>query len=253
MTKKKREDRIGIDGEQLWSEMLTEWRKWLLAAFLGALAGWTLFIMSPPDFRAQATVVVDQNVEQAWTYFPDRQLFQFIRRETARLVELAWSDEVLREVESISPDVSVEDLRDGVLQLSQPSDGGWHFYADHPLAQHAATLANAWAEAFVSAVAESISTNPEMQAARIALDELVLTDPPANDAELLILTNQITKLAESTKGLSPYVEVYLSQAAAVPSERNPSMASYSLIGAFTGMLAGPLYSLLFARRASKKK
>jgi hypothetical protein len=40
-------------------------------------------------------------------------------------------------------------LRDGRLQLSQPSDGGWHFLADASSPAAASALASAWAGAFV--------------------------------------------------------------------------------------------------------
>ena len=36
------------------------------------------------------------------------------------------------------------------MQLSQPAEAGWHFYADDNDSQTAASLASAWAEAFVA-------------------------------------------------------------------------------------------------------
>ena len=36
------------------------------------------------------------------------------------------------------------------MQLSQPAEAGWHFYADDDDSQIAASLASAWAEAFVA-------------------------------------------------------------------------------------------------------
>src|SRR3990170_8372073 len=74
------------------------WRLWLLGALIGALLAWGLFQVAPPAYRARATVVVDNNLEEAWVYFPDRQLFQFLQRETERLEELAWSDDVMQAV-----------------------------------------------------------------------------------------------------------------------------------------------------------
>src|SRR6185436_917595 len=52
--------------------------------------------------------------------------------------------------------ISAQELRDKKLQLSQPAEGGWHFYADDPDPQVAASLASAWAEAFVAKVGTEI-------------------------------------------------------------------------------------------------
>lgn len=240
-----------IDESPPWQALLSDWRKWLLGALLGALVAVLLFSIAPPNYRAQATVVVDQNIEEAWTYFPDRQLFQFVRRETARLVALAWSDSVLDALPSA--EFTKAELRDQVLQLSQPSDGAWHFYANHANAQSAADLANAWAQAFVDGIGDGLVAAPEMQAARQSLNDLVLNDPDPNNAELLALLNQITELAESTKGLSPYLEVYLSQSASIAQERNPSQASYVFIGATIGLLFGWLTSLLRVDKGARKE
>ncbi len=43
----------------------------------------------------------------------------------------------------------MEELRGNKLQLSQPAEAGWHFYADDKDSQFAVSLASAWAEAFV--------------------------------------------------------------------------------------------------------
>src|SRR3990170_314677 len=108
-------------------EALIAWWLWLLGAFVGALLAWLLFQIAPPAFRARATVVVDNNLEEAWVYFPDRQLFQFLARETEHLEELAWSDGVMQAVSAQVVGIPIQDLRGGILGLSQPADGGWHF------------------------------------------------------------------------------------------------------------------------------
>jgi capsular polysaccharide biosynthesis protein len=247
----KRKKMVHKENGSLREAMLSEWRMWLFGALLGTLAAIALFSIAPPNYRARATVVVDQNVEVAWTYFPDRQLFQFIRRETARLVNLAWSDHVLSALQT--SELTYGELRDRVLQLSQPSDGAWHFYAQHADAQMAANLANAWAQAFVADIKNALDADSEMQAAREALATLVLSDPEANNPELLALMNQITELAERTRGVSPYVDVYFSQSASLPVERNPSMASHLFIGATSGLLIAWLATLIRAGKGSRKE
>jgi hypothetical protein len=110
------------------TRLLQAWRLWLLSAVLGALLGGLAYLVFPPAFRAQATVVVDHNLEQAW---PDaqteRDLFTYLARETSKLVEVACSDATLQMVVAQVPGVSIADLRDKGMQLSQPSNGAWHF------------------------------------------------------------------------------------------------------------------------------
>jgi len=134
--------------------LLRAWRLWLVGALLGGLLGMAVYALFPPDYRARATVVVDFNVEQSWVDLPDREVFYFLERETRKLVELAWADDVL---EFVADDtgLNVPTLRSGTLSLSQPSDGGWHFYADSADAGLAVKLAGAWAEAFTVKAADS--------------------------------------------------------------------------------------------------
>ncbi|GAB4502533.1 MAG: hypothetical protein Fur0035_20870 [Anaerolineales bacterium] len=130
--------------------LLRAWRLWLFGALLGGLLGLAAYALFPPNFRARASVSVDFNVEQTWPSSPDREIFYFLDRETRKLEEIAWSDEVLTAVASQSG-LELSALRAGVLTLSQPADGGWHFYADSADAALAAKMASAWAQAFAAA------------------------------------------------------------------------------------------------------
>lgn len=134
--------------------LLRAWRLWFLGALLGGLLGMSVYALFPPDYRARATVMVDFNVEQSWAEIPDREVFYFLDREARKLVELVWADDVLQ---SVAEDAGLDGatLRSGVLTLSQPSDGGWHFYADSADASLAVKLAAAWAEAFTVKAAAS--------------------------------------------------------------------------------------------------
>ncbi|MEX2144236.1 MAG: hypothetical protein WD740_06550 [Anaerolineales bacterium] len=223
-------------------QALETWRIWLLGAFVGAGLALALFYIAPPDFRAQATVVVDNNLEEAWVYFPDRQLFQFLARETERLEQLAWSDEVMQAV-SAQGNFNVQELRSGILQLSQPSDGGWHFYASLNQAKMAQQLAAAWALAFVDAARAAVNASPELQAARAALQAELLGAEP-NEARLQAFMATVSALAEQTKGISMYTELYVSQVADLPVERSVSQSTYLFVGSLTGVLATMLWAIL---------
>lgn len=129
--------------------LLKAWRFWVLGATLGAILGAAVYYIIPPPFQAQATVNVDFNLEQAWPKDTDRQQFYYLERESRKLEEIAWSDDVMGQVSS-KFSIPVQALRGKKFQLSQPAEAGWHFYADDNNSQTAADLASAWAEAFVS-------------------------------------------------------------------------------------------------------
>lgn len=129
--------------------LLKAWRFWMFGAILGAMIGAAIYYAAPPPFRAQATVNVDFNLEKAWPQETDRQQFYYLERESRKLEEIAWSDDVMGQLSS-KFDISVEDLRGVKLQLSQPAEAGWHFYADDNDSQIAASLASTWADAFVA-------------------------------------------------------------------------------------------------------
>jgi hypothetical protein len=224
------------------AQIFDAWQLWLLGALVGALLGWAIFAIFPPAFRARAIVVVDNNLEEAWVYFPDRQLFQFLARETERLEQLAWSDLVMQPV-SAEAGIPVQDLRGGILQLSQPSDGGWYFYATNSDPAVAQKLAAAWVQTFVEAAHHAVAAAPELQAARAALEAEALLSAP-DEARLQELMAQVSQLAEQTKGISIFTDLSISQAAELPVERAVTRSTYLFVGSLVGALAAPLWVLL---------
>lgn len=135
--------------------LLRAWRFWVLGAMAGALISVAAYYIVPPPYRARATVNVDFNLEQAWPKDVDRQQFYYLEREVRKLEEIALSDDVLGPL-SAEFGIPVEELRAGKLQLSQPAEAGWHFYADDPNSETATKLASAWANAFVQKAEEEI-------------------------------------------------------------------------------------------------
>src|SRR5215510_13836366 len=101
--------------------LLKAWRFWSLGALLGGLLGAAVYYIAPPPYRAHAIVLVDFNLEQAWPQETDRQQFYYLERETRKLEEIAWSDMVMEIVVEANRDVTVPELRNRTLTLSQPA------------------------------------------------------------------------------------------------------------------------------------
>lgn len=164
--------------------LLKAWRLWVLAGFLGALLGLLAYQLIPPPYRATATVNVDFNLEQAWPQDTDRQQFYYLERESRKLEEIAWSDAVLSPLAG-QFSLPLSGLRAGILHLSQPAEAGWHFYADHPDSQVAASLASAWAQSFTFAVRAGVDSGAINQF--VTLDATQVEQPPLTRSTPLAL------------------------------------------------------------------
>ena len=150
--------------------LLRAWRFWVAGALLGALIGAAFYLLVPPPYRAKATVNVDFNLEQAWPQETDRQQFYYLERESRKLEEIAWSDEVMGQLFSEFA-IPVEDLRGDNLYLSQPAEAGWHFYAEEDDSQVASSIASAWAEAFARKVLNGIGDGSINEFVRIEVTQ----------------------------------------------------------------------------------
>ena len=166
--------------------LLKAWRFWVLGAILGSAIGAAFYYVAPPPYRAKATVNVDFNFEQAFPENTDRQDFYYLEREARKMVELAFSDEVLGQL-----DAPVTELRNGKLNLSQPAESGWHFYADDKDPQKAEALASAWATAFAEKAQAEIEAG----------------------------------------NLNEFIKLEVTQSANLPKERSIPLANYLLVGA----------------------
>lgn len=222
--------------------LLQAWRFWVLGGLVGALLGGLVYLVAPPDFRARATVVVDFNMEEAWPVDSDRELFYYLEREARKLEEVALSDTTLAKVSERVGDVTVAELRGGLLELSEPADGGWHFYANASSPERAEELASAWAQVFTEQVREGIETAVALDAARKALE----SDP--TDETLLA---RVSELEADSLGITPELQISPKQLSDLNAQRRVSLANYIFAGAVIFMALSALAILLLGtgRRA----
>ncbi len=223
-------------------QLLQAWRFWVLGALVGAMIGGLLYFVFPPDFRARATVVVDFNMEEAWPVDEDRELFYYLEREARKLEEVAKADATLAMVAEKVGDVTVADLRDGILELSEPADGGWHFYATASSPARAEELASIWAEAFITEVQAGIKTAIALDAARKALE--------ANPTEPELLA-YVSELETKSLGITPELQISPAQLSDLNLHRRVTLATYIFSGAISLMALSALGVLFFGtdRRA----
>ncbi len=187
--------------------LLKAWRFWSLGALIGALLGAAVYYVAPPPYRAHAVVLVDFNLEQAWPQDTDRQQFYYLERESRKLEEIARSDNVIESIVEANQNVTMQELRGGMLFLSQPADGGWNFYVDDKDPQRAASVASLWVQAFVTQVhAQVVSAN----------------------------------------GLNSFIEATITQTAEVPAERSVSISVYLFVGAVVFLALGSLLILFIS-------
>ncbi len=217
--------------------LLRAWRFWALGALIGGLLGAGVYAVFPPAYRAQAIVTVDFNLEQSWPQNSDAQMFYYLDREARKLVEVAWANSTLNIV-AAKTGITVPALHDK-LELSQPQDGGWHFYASDPQQVVAKQLAAAWAEAFTTQVQQDIQTEVALNAARKALEG----NP--TDANLKSAVNELEAKAP---GITPELQVSLMQTnGGLPGGHKTDSSAYILAGAGLFWALGALW-VLFVRR-----
>ncbi len=218
--------------------LLRAWRLWLAAALLGGLLGAGWYSVFPPEYRARATIVVDFNAEQAWPVDSDKELFYYLEREARKLEEVAWADDTLQKVAE-ETGFSVLELRTAKLELSQPRDGAWHFYAYDPDSLVAAKMASAWAESFAAQTRAGIQTALELDAARKALEAT-----PTDKA----LKTTLARLQAQSLGITPELQISPAQVQNLPVSRKTGLGTYLLAGMIFFWVAGSLLVLIFPRK-----
>ncbi len=216
--------------------LLRAWKFWLLGSVLGALIGAAVFYLFPPMYRAQATVIVDFNIEESWTYGADRDVYYYLERESRKLVEVVWADETVSAVSTAFPDLTVASLRGERLHLSQPEDGGWHFYADDPDPVRAESIASLWAESFVQQVRAGAVNAAALKAITVSLEN--------GDVMIADVEDELARLEAGSLGITSYVEVALTQKENLPVVRRNSLGEYVFFGAVLTLVLSVLGILL---------
>lgn len=212
--------------------LLRAWKFWLLFSVLGALIGAAVYVIVPPMYRAQATVVVDFNIEESWTYGADRDVYYYLERESRKLEEVAWDDRAMDSISRAFPDLSVAELRNERLHLSQPEDGAWHFYADDPNPARAEEMVVFWAERFVQQTREGAANATALKAITAALEN--------GDVELADIEDDLARLEETSMGIASYVEVALTQKENLLVSRRNSLGEYIFFGAVATLVLSAL-------------
>jgi hypothetical protein len=104
--------------------------------------------------------------------------------------------------------VTTDELRGGKLALSQPAEGGWHFYAEDENPERAAVIASAWAQMFAE---------------------------------------QVLVRASTADGPNSFIEVTVTQIAQLPVERSIPLSNYLFIGAIAFLAVASFLVLFFIR------
>lgn len=219
------------------TRLLRAWRFWVVGALLGGLLGAAIYYIFPPEYRAHAVVVVDFNVEKAWPDSPDTERFYYLDRESRKLVEVANSDDTLQ-ILSANLKIPLAVLRPK-LELSQPQDGGWHFYASDPKPDTAAQLASAWAKAFVTQVRRGMQAEVALNAAR----EQLKASP--NDEQI---QDAIAELEAKALGITPELQVSLAQSQDLAATPKIGLGTYVLAGAGGLFVLAALWILLIQKK-----
>jgi hypothetical protein len=148
----------------LYNHLARRWHLMVAFGLFGALLATIITGLGPERYRAQAVVMVDQQVDLALPPLSPMDDVLYVSRETVRLEDLSYADilweEVLDRLTSSQFDSEFGSIEELQTFVSAPhyQDGAWYFTAVHPDPNLAVELSNAWAEAFVGTVQSWVET-----------------------------------------------------------------------------------------------
>ncbi len=228
------------------------WRLMLIVFLVGGLIGAAVYAVFPPPFRARSVVTIDLNLETTFPESPDREIFYYLERETNKLEELAWSDQVMQRTIDIAGQGTIEKLRNSTLQLSQPGDGGWKLYATSSDPKTAKLIANAWADAFEEIVRQGAVVERERVALQKLLEKENINPGQTDKAEISRITTRLNELDLATLGIDPQIEISRTQKSDILVVRKASQGLYIFSGAMIGLIGSLLTVVLFPSRRDEK-
>lgn len=235
-------------GETAFVRVLLSWRLWLFGAFVGAILSVILVLVLPTKYTTFATVIVDHNREQAWVTAFDKELFFYYDVENRKLEGVANGDAVMQAVVDAVPEVSVLELREGMLRVVRQSDGIWELHVVSEDAGLSRAIAKAWAETFTNEVMSSLSFEKELEEARakfLLIQSAKLCEikesghgPTAEDWPILDENAELFKqIVMNAKGISPYVEIVPVSVDDLAMNEMPTTSVVLFAGIILGMVA----------------
>jgi hypothetical protein len=204
-----REVRVGEDSggmiQGLYVAIARRWPAMVAYAAAGAVILWACALAGDHSYRAVASVVVHHHVERAHPDANEREIFNYINRETVTLETVAYSDAVWdRVLEQLAREGWLSTPGSGSrlfdrTRLPHPMDGEWQFAARAEDPGLAARLANLWAESFVEVVNEGVALafRADAERARVQNQERLLSEAEGSCAAIGQDASEVHALLES--------------------------------------------------------
>jgi len=205
--------------ERLYHAAVRNWPEVVAYSLAGAAVLWAFSLAGDHRYRATAAVAVHHNVERAHPDANEREMAEYLNRETALLETVAYSDAVWESVfESLAEEGWLGTPGETArlfnrTRLPHPMDGEWQFVASAEDPALAARLANLWAGSFVDVVNEGVATTFQAEALRARVWDQVrlLSDAKEVCLRTSRIASQIEALTESLPGAAddPAVQAQL--------------------------------------------
>lgn len=263
--KKSFEKLLSKRGETLFVQILFSWQMWLLGALLGAIVGGILIFILPTQYRVHATVLVDQNTEEAWFATDEKNKFYYLDVENRKLEAVAWGDAVMHVISEVVPNVDVVALRNNQLKIVRQYDGIWEFHVIDKDREKAEQIAGAWAVAFSEEVMSSLEFQVELESLRaeytIIQAEMLWEREYADnkvspELRKAFLENDefFKEIVFSATGISPYVEIVPTSVKNLPYTEQP-IGGIVLLGAVVSgaLLMAIVFIFMFSKEEEDEK